>query len=139
MNIMKTNMLLLDNKRIMKEETSNGTVVQAPVPETNDSQKGMNALSFQGMKNVMANPQLSSKLANVATTAKEGIKNNGAKALAGMMLVSTLLPSAMLVSCDKINIDEKQEQSVVVDVSAMVAMLEKLYEAQLLTLQEYIC
>ena len=57
MNIMKTNMLLLENNKILKEDTGN-TTVEAPVPATKEPQAGMNALSFLGMKNLMANPKL---------------------------------------------------------------------------------
>ena len=57
MNIMKTNMLLLDNK-ILKEDAENTATIAAPVPSPAQAQAGMNALMFQGMKNLMANPEL---------------------------------------------------------------------------------
>ncbi len=57
MNIMKTNMLSLDNK-IAKEQKANlsaTAVLSAAQP-----QAGMNALMFQGLQNLMANPKLAS-------------------------------------------------------------------------------
>lgn len=57
MNIMKTNMLLLDNK-IRKDDAENNTSTQAPVPSTVQPNAGMKALMFQGMQNLMANPML---------------------------------------------------------------------------------
>ena len=64
MNITKTNMLLLDNR--IKKEDSGNTTVQAPVPSTVQPQAGMNALMFQGMKNLMSDPNLAQE-AGVST------------------------------------------------------------------------
>ena len=57
MNIMKTDLLLLNNK-IMKDDAENQTSVAAQVPSTVQPQAGMKALMFQGIQNLMANPEL---------------------------------------------------------------------------------
>jgi len=56
---MKTNLLLLDNK--MKKEWAEQNNVDTNTTE-NDEKAGMEALMFQGMKNVMANPKLAERL-----------------------------------------------------------------------------
>ena len=57
MNIMITNMLLLENNKILKEDAGN-TTVSNPVTTDAQPQAGMKALMFQGMQNLMANPKL---------------------------------------------------------------------------------
>ena len=65
MNIMKTNMLLLDNK--IKKEDGGNTPIMAPIPTpVENPQAGMKALMFKGLQNLMANPALA-KEAGVAT------------------------------------------------------------------------
>ena len=144
MNIMKTNMLLLDNK-IMKDDAGN-TQTPAPVPSTTEPQTGMKALSFLGMQNLMANPKLAQEVgvmndtsapysSNIAFkgfagSVKQGAEKAGRKFAqlmpAGLIAVSTLLPSALaLTSCDRkddITINTKIE----FDVSAVVAAINAL-------------
>ena len=69
MNILKTNMLVLDSK-IRKENGENSTVTEAPVPQTTNPEAGIKALMFQGMKNLMENPELAQEA---------GIKNEEPK------------------------------------------------------------
>ena len=127
MNIMKTNMLLLDN-RIRKDDGENTATVAAPVPSTAKSQVGMKALMFQGMQNLMANPALArevgvmnddnaedktaksapsnvafqGRLGNAAFAVKNGAHKMGRKFAqmvpAGMILASTMLP--VLTACN---------------------------------------
>jgi len=133
MNIMKTNMLLLDNK-IMKDD-ADSTVITAPVPTEENPEKAMKALSFQGLKNLMANPQLAMGVGvmndkmeetssadsyvapystNVAFKANPAI----AKTLAGIMAIASA--GALTTSCqDKIS----QEQTVIVDTEAIAAAI----------------
>ena len=75
MNIMKTNMLVLDNK-IRKEDGENTSTVQAPVPQSTNPQAGMNALTFQGMKYLMENPEVAQE---VGITNDESAESNAAK------------------------------------------------------------
>ena len=65
MKIMKTNMLLLDNK--MKKEMGEQKKV-SPNETINVQKAGMDALMFQGMQNVMANPKLAERI---------GVTNDG--------------------------------------------------------------
>ena len=59
MNITKTNMLSLDNK--IKKDGAVNAVEQAPALSKTHSNAGINALMFQGMQNLMANPMLAKK------------------------------------------------------------------------------
>ena len=140
MNIMKTNMLLLDNK-IMKEDGDN-TPVQAPVPSTVSPKQGMKALSFLGMKNLMANPELAmgAGVMNEKTAEKssadsyvapyssniafQGNKFAGVAKLAGIAAAATLAGSA-LTSCDK-DLIANQKQTVIVDVQPVVDAINAL-------------
>ena len=71
MNIMKTNLLILENNKIRKENGDNTTVTaEAPVPQSTNPKIGMNALMFQGLKNLMENPELAQEA---------GVKNEGSK------------------------------------------------------------
>ena len=130
MNIMKTNMLLLDN-RIRKDEGENTVVVETPVQTAQEAKGGMKALMFQGMQNLMANPELAKevgvmnddtaedntaksygsnvafqgKLGNAAFVVKNGAQKVGRKFAqmipAGILMASTMMPAAMtLTGCD---------------------------------------
>ena len=66
MNIMKTNMLLFDNKIKNENDDKNSGVVKAPIPESNP-QQGMKALAFMGMKNLLSDPELAQEV---------GVKNS---------------------------------------------------------------
>ena len=59
MNIMKTNMLLLDNK-FMKDNADPSS--SAPVPSNTQPEAGMKALAFEGLRNLMANPGLAKEV-----------------------------------------------------------------------------
>ena len=61
MNIMKTNMLLLNNK-IRKDDAENTTTIEAPIPSKTEPQTVMKALMFQGLKNLLADPELAGEV-----------------------------------------------------------------------------
>ncbi len=142
MNIMKTNMLLLDN-RIRKDDEDKSTTVAAPEPTTVQPQAGMKALMFQGMQNLMANPRLAKEVGVMnddnaeSQTAKSYGSNvafqgkiSGAKfktmALASLMALST---AAGLTSCDDkeyISVPPSKVETNVtvnVDLTAMTSMV----------------
>jgi len=141
MKIMKTNMLLLDNK--MNKEMAEQNKISAK-EAVNVQKSGMNALMFQGMQNVMANPMLAAKLgvtnddtvivnpeenpvdaenAN-ASNGNVSFKGGKFKTLAlGAMLAATTLGG--LTSC--VDVDSKTSQSVEVefDTSVIESLLQK--------------
>ena len=147
MNITKTNMLLLDNNKIRKDDADN-TTVAAPVPSTTEPKTGINALMFQGMQNLMANPALAKEVGvmNDDTAANSVAKSyvapfssnvafkggkfaNAFKTLAVSSAVA--LAAATLTSCnDKeyISVPATEditnvEVNVTVDTSAMTALI----------------
>ena len=138
MNIMKTNMLLLDNKMI-KEDAGSTTVTPAPVPSEDTSKAGMKALSFLGMKNLMANPKLAQGVGVMNDTMAETNASNsyvapfssnvafkgGAKNVAKLASFAALatMAAAALQSCDKDHFEVKTEQTVIVDTEALAAAI----------------
>ena len=145
MNIMKTNMLLLDNK-IMKDDNE-GSILTAPVPSTvePEAKEGMKALMFQGMQNLMANPKLAQGIGvmNENMTEKssadsyvapyssniafQGGFTNKAKtvALSALMALAT---TAALTSCEKTETimppaEVTTNVTVNVDLTAMTSMV----------------
>ena len=115
---MKTNMLSLNNK-FMKEDSGNTT--QAPIPSTTDPQKGMKALSFLGMQNLMANPKLAQEVGIMNTTSdvsfKGGKFSNAAKVTTAVL--GAAMAATALTSCEK-DIKVCQKQTVIVDVQPVV-------------------
>ena len=148
MNIMKTNMLLLDN-RIKKDEGDNTTVVSAPVPQTTQPEAGMKALAFMGIKNLMENPELAKEVgvadegtlpeekedgkdakSYVAPYSSNVAFQGGFKQKAGIMAIAALatLGAANLQSCKEPEGDTViQVQKVEIDNSEVVQMLSMLY------------
>lgn len=123
------------------KEGNNGIAVTTSVPEATNPQAGMNALMFQGLKNVASDPQLASEVkfmketadveskdetakeyvapykSNIAFQGKAGmIKNIALAAMLGMSAVGT---TTMMTSCS-------QEQYVEVDLSALFEILNEL-------------
>ena len=133
MNIMKTNMLMLDNK-FMKEDAGN-TSSPAPAPSTDKPQEGMKALSFMGMKNLMADPKLAKEVgvmnnssaphsSNITFQGKLSAGKKFAQMLpAGLIALSTLI----LPSCER-DIKMSQYQEVNVDLEAVVDAINALRE-----------
>ena len=137
MNIMKTNMLLLDN-RIRKDDGDKTTTVAAPVPSTVQPQTGMKALMFQGMQNLMANPGLAMNVgvmkedvANENTAKPQAASSNisfqGKKTIAMSVLMA--LAAMGLTSCNDKEVitvpPATYENNVVVnvDLSAVTALV----------------
>ena len=125
MNIMKTNMLSLNNK-FLKEDAGN-TPVETPIPSTTDPQKGMKALSFLGMQNLMANPKLAQEVGVINNNSDMSFKGgkfaNAAKV--STMVLGTAMAAAALTSCDK-DIKVSQSQTVIVDMQPVVDAIEQL-------------
>lgn len=125
MNIMKTNMLSMNNK-FLKEDSGNKPV-EAPVPSTTDPQKGMKALSFLGMQNLMANPKLAQEVGVMNNTSDVSFRGgkfaNAAKVSA--MVLGTAMAATALTSCEK-DIKVSQSQTVIVDMQPVVDAIEQL-------------
>ena len=134
MNIMKTNMLLLDNK-IIKEDAGNTTTVDAPVPSPVGPKEGMKALSFLGMQNLMANPKLASKVGVMNDKSAEEPKaenyvapyssnmafKGGLKtATKALAVTAALAGAAALQSCEKIEEHHQTVQIVDINVDALI-------------------
>ena len=122
---MKTNMLSLNNK-FLKEDAGN-TPVETPIPSTTDPQKGMKALSFLGMQNLMANPKLAQEVGVINNNSDMSFKGgkfaNAAKV--STMVLGTAMAAAALTSCDK-DIKVSQSQTVIVDMQPVVDAIEQL-------------
>ena len=163
MNI-NSNELLLLNKKIRFGETpaENGTVNSVPSPEADKPQTGMNTLMFQGLNNVVSNPELSTNLgimkeiapqpAETKTTEgyvapyKSNIAFQGGKlkslALAAMMALATFGGVATMTSCTD-GTEIYEETNINIDLSAMqdminqlTAILTQMLEQQQLTNQQ---
>ena len=131
MNITMNELLLLGNKKIkFGEGEPNKTASAAPVPETTESQSGMNALMFQGMQNLMSNPDLAQQ-----------INANGVSFKGMTRVMKTALPAALVVgaaslqSCkDADDLDRRTdininvENTVTIDFSILQSMLDELKE-----------
>ena len=156
MNINATELLLL-NKKIkfggagVNDDVKEGsnTNVTLPAPEENKPQTGMNALMFQGLNNVVSNPDLSTaagtnlgfmKEATSEQTTdntqkeyvapyKSNIAFQGGKfkslALGAMMTLATFGGTAALTSCSE-EPPIEVSQSVDVDLSAMMDIINQL-------------
>ncbi len=146
MNINSTELLLLNKKiKFAGEDGKQAQEVAVPTPETNTPQTGMNMLMFQGLNNVVSNPQLSGELKimreDSPKASNEGAAENSAKeyvapyqtnlafqgkaskvksvALAALMGLATLGATSTLTSCDDkeyIGIPGSSEVNVTVNV-----------------------
>ena len=170
MNINATELLLLNKKIKFGEAGVNNDVKEGsnpnvilPSPEENKPQTGMNALMFQGLNNVVSNPDLSTatgtNLSFLRETAPEQTGENAEKeyvapyksniafqggkfksiALGTLMALMTLGTASSLTSCDPYEV----RQEVNVDMSAMMefasqltALLNEMKEQQEITNQQ---
>lgn len=141
--------LLLFNKKIRFGEGTNSAATNpeaaAVKPDTLGPQTGLNALMFQGMQNVVSDPQLSTNLGMVnevapqkepqgdskeyvapykSNIAFQGLNGNKIKsvALAALMGLATLGATSSLTSCVDIS------QEVTVDLNAISKMLSQMTE-----------
>ena len=157
MNIMKTNMLLLDNK-IMKEEgeKQTQTVSLAPVNSKEQSLSGMRALMFQGMKNLMADPELAQEVGvNGGNDGNVNENNDAAKKYVAPfssnisfqshkmrnVAAAAMLALATLTSCEKYVVNQppaenKTEVTVTVtnqnEMAAFISMMQNYFTQALL-------
>ena len=154
MKINSTELMLLNKKIKFAGETGkSATEVTVPAPDTNKPETGMNMLMFQGLNNVVSEPQLSGELKilkEVEPEKKEGsteseyvspYKSNLAFqgkaskvksiAMAALMGLATLGATSALTSCDDkeyIGLPGSNEVNVTVnvDLSAVTAMFEQM-------------
>ena len=138
MNIMKTNMLLLDNK--MAKDYEVNAAESASIPSKVSPKYGMNALMFQGMQNLMANPMLAKGVGVMNDDAEVG-KDESAKSYVApfssnmafqgktktaAMASMAALAALGLVSCEKTkvevpNVNVEQNVKVEVDVTSITS------------------
>ncbi len=155
MNINATELLLLNKKIKFGEAGVNNDVKEGsnpnvilPSPEENKPQTGMNALMFQGLNNVVSNPDLSTatgtNLSFLRETAPEQTAENAEKeyvapyksniafqggkfksiALGTLMALMTLGTASSLTSCDPYEV----RQEVNVDMSAITEIWQQMLE-----------
>ena len=150
MNINANELLLLNKKVRFGEDagkSAQSQIVEQPTTQETNPQAGMNALMFQGMNNVVSNPQLATTLgimkeetdeqpaaknqednapltSNVAFQGKASkFKNVAMSALMGLM---TLGAASTMQSCDPGDINVSQSVDCTVDLSTITAMLEEI-------------
>ena len=123
MNINSNELLLLNKKIKFAGETGKPAAdVTVPVPETNTPQTGLNALMFQGLNNVVSDPQLAGELKFMREANTEKTEDKAANeyiapyksnlafqgkaskfkslALAALMGLATLGATSTLTSCN---------------------------------------
>ena len=154
MNINSNELLLLNKKiKFAGEAGKPAADVTIPAPENNNPQTGLNVLMFQGLNNVVSDPQLAGELKIMRETSPEKTEEKAANeyvapyksnlafqgkaskvksiALAALMGLATLGAASTLTSCtDKeyIGIPGSSNNSVVVnvDLSAITAMFAQM-------------
>ena len=147
MNI-NSNELLLLNKKIRFGETpaeNSAAANSVPAPDTNKPQTGMNALMFQGLNNVVSNPELSTNLGIMKEAAPQPTENQttegyvapyksniafqGGKfkslTLGVMMALATLGGVSTLTSCTD-GTDVYSETNINIDLKAMMEIINQL-------------
>ena len=150
MNINANELLLLNKKVRFGEEAGKSTqpqIIEQPTTQETNPQAGMNALMFQGMNNVVSDPQLATNLSVMREeVAEEGqtaanntqdetapLKTNVAfqgkaskfknVAMGALMALLSLGAASTLQSCQP---DVTVTQSVDVDMSALIEMVNEL-------------
>ena len=150
MNINANELLLLNKKVRFGEDagkSAQSQIVEQPTTQETNPQAGMNALMFQGMNNVVSNPQLATTLgimkeetdeqpaaknqednapltSNVAFQGKASkFKNVAMSALMGLM---TLGAASTMQSCDPGDINVSQSVDCTVDLSTITSILEEI-------------
>ena len=164
MNINATELMLL-NKKIKfggagvddVKEGSN-TNVTLPTPEENKPQTGMNALMFQGLNNVVSNPDLSNatgtNLSFLRETAPEQTAENTEKeyvapyksniafqgkanqfktvVLGALMGLASLGAAGTMTSCTEEHM-QYNSQEVMIDMTELVSLIQQMLEQQQIT------
>lgn len=151
MNINANELLLLNKKVRFGEEAGKSTqpqIIEQPTTQETNPQAGMNALMFQGLNNVVSDPQLATNLnvmrAEVAEEGQQTVKNNTPEeatplktnvafqgkaskfknvAMGALMALMSLGAASTLQSCQP---DVTVTQSVDVDMSALMEMVNEL-------------
>ncbi len=151
MNINANELLLLSKKVRFGEEAGKPAqpqIIEQPTTQEANPQAGMNALMFQGMNNVVGNPQLATNLnvmrEEVAEEGQQTVKNNTQEeatplktnvafqgkaskfknvAMGALMALMSLGAASTLQSCQP---DVTVTQSVDVDMSALMEMVNEL-------------
>ena len=151
MNINANELLLLNKKVRFGEEAGKSTqpqIIEQPTTQETNPQAGMNALMFQGMNNVVSNPQLATNLSvmreEVAEEGQQTVKNDTqdeasplktnvafqGKAsrfknvtMGALMALMSLGAASTLQSCQP---DIAVTQSVDVDMAALMEMVNEL-------------
>ena len=151
MNINANELLLLSKKVRFGEEAGKSTqpqIIEQPTTQETNPQAGMNALMFQGLNNVVSDPQLATNLnvmrAEVAEEGQQTVKNNTPEeatplktnvafqgkaskfknvAMGALMALMSLGAASTLQSCQP---DVTVTQSVDVDMSALMEMVNEL-------------
>ena len=151
MNINANELLLLSKKVRFGEEAGKPAqpqIIEQPTTQEANPQAGMNALMFQGMNNVVGNPQLATNLnvmrEEVAEEGQQTVKNNTQEeatplktnvafqgkaskfknvAMGALMALMSLGAASSLQSCQP---DVTVTQSVDVDMSALMEMVNEL-------------
>ena len=150
MNINANELLLLNKKVRFGEEAGKSTqpqIIEQPTTQETNPQAGMNALMFQGMNNVVSNPQLATNLSVMREeVAEEGqtaanntqdeaapLKTNVAfqgkasrfknVAMGALMALMSLGAASTLQSCQP---DVNVSQSVDIDMTAITEMIAQM-------------
>ena len=162
MNINSNEILLLNKKiKFAGEAGKPAADVTIPAPETNTPQTGLNALMFQGLNNVVSDPQLAGQIKFMQETTAENAENKAANeyvapyksnlafqgkaskfkslALAALMGLATLGATSTLTSCDDkeyIPVPGSNTTNVVVNVDltaieAMFAQMQLMWQQML--------
>ena len=151
MNINANELLLLNKKVRFGEEAGKSTqpqIIEQPTTQETNPQAGMNALMFQGMNNVVSNPQLATNLSvmreEVAEEGQQTVKNDTQDeasplktnvafqgkasrfknvAMSALMGLMTLGAASTLQSCQP---DVNVSQSVDIDMTAIAEMIAQM-------------
>ena len=151
MNINANELLLLNKKVRFGEEAGKSTqpqIIEQPTTQETNPQAGMNALMFQGMNNVVSNPQLATNLSvmreEVAEEGQQTVKNDTQDeasplktnvafqgkasrfknvAMGALMALMSLGAASTLQSCQP---DVNVSQSVDIDMTAIAEMIAQM-------------
>lgn len=151
MNINASELLLLNKKVRFGEEAGKPAqpqIIEQPTTQETNPQAGMNALMFQGMNNVVSNPQLATNLSvmreEVAEEGQQTVKNDTQDeasplktnvafqgkasrfkniAMSALMGLMTLGAASTLQSCQP---DVNVSQSVDIDMTAITEMIAQM-------------
>ena len=151
MNINANELLLLNKKVRFGEEAGKPAqpqIIEQPTTQETNPQAGMNALMFQGMNNVVSNPQLATNLSvmreEVAEEGQQTVKNDAQDeatplktnvafqgkasrfknvAMGALMALMSLGAASTLQSCQP---DVNVSQSVDIDMTAITEMIAQM-------------